>query len=105
MHSDIRGQRPHYHLFPWTKDEPDEKARMVEELAGFRRAYTNSTAWNATPEARQRRHELEEIIQREIDERTERRRALYESLNADYGQVGQNGGGLDIPAENWEALS
>jgi hypothetical protein len=72
---------PIHHLFPWDREEVDEKTKLEEELAGFRKAYANSNAWNAKPEARNRRRNLEEVIQTNIEERAANRRALYEMLN------------------------
>lgn len=60
---------------------------MAEDLEAYRRASANTMAWNK-PENIKRRQALEKIIQAEIDQRTERRKALYAALNADV-----NGGG------------
>jgi hypothetical protein len=81
---------------------------LEEELAGFRQAYANSNAWNAKPEARKRRRNLEEVIQTNIEERAANRRALYEMLNDlnDEQDVRHNGAGQEgLAGENGHVLS
>lgn len=99
---------PIHHLFPWDREEVDEKTKLEEELAGFRKAYASSNAWNAKPEARKRRRNLEEVIQADIEERAANRRALYEMLNDlnDEQDGGHSGAGQEVSAgDNGQVLS
>ena len=61
-----------YELFPRDEEE--------DELAGFRKAYANTVAWNS-PESVKRREELTRIIQKDQDERAKHRREKYQMLN------------------------